>query len=162
MLQINRKSLAAKSLVLLALFATLTSFSGNWGGDSYQVYVNGKLVMDQYVHGQKGVKTIALQQANANDQVSIVYSHCGAAGKSRTISLRDGSNKVLRQWTFDDAGTGTNGVKSAMMSCKAIEILNVKKTSGLDRVNLFYTSKELPEGKLLAYIITAKDNVGTP
>jgi hypothetical protein len=160
MLRINRKSLWTKSLMLLALFATLTSFSGNWGGDSYQVYVNGKLVMDQYVHGQKGIKTIALQQANANDQVSVVYSHCGAAGKSRTISLRDGNNKVLKQWTFDDAGT--NGSKPAMMSCKAIEILNVKKTSGLDRVNLFYTSKELPEGRLLAYIITAKDNVGTP
>ena len=159
MLKINRNSIGAKALVLLALFATLTSFSGNWGGDSYQVYVNGKLILEQYVHGQKGVKTIALQQANTNDQVSVMYSHCGAAGKSRTISLRDANNKVLKQWSFDDAATGT---KPAMMSCKAIEILNVKKSNKLDRVNLFYTSKELPEGKLLAYIITAKDNIGTP
>ena len=159
MLKINRKSIGAKALVLLALFATLTSFSGNWGGDSYQVYVNGKLILEQYVHNQKGVKTIALQQANTNDQVSIVYSHCGASGKSRTISVRDANNKVLKQWTFDDAATGT---KTAMMSCKAVEILNVKKTSGLDRLNLFYTSKELPEGKLLAYIITARDNLGRP
>ncbi len=159
MLQINRKSIGTKMLALLTLFATLTSFSGNFGGDSYQLYVNGKLVLEEYVHGQKGVKTVALQQANANDQVSVVYSHCGQAGKARNITLRDGKNKILKQWSFDDAG---NGSKSAMMTCKAKDIFEVKKSSGLDRLNLYYTSKELPDGKLLAYIITAKDNLGTP
>ena len=160
MLQINRKSIAAKSLLLFALFAALTSFSGKFGGDSYQVYVNGKLILEEYVHNQKGVKTIALQKANANDQVSIVYSHCGAPGKARTITVRDGKNNILKQWLFDDAKT--NGAKPAKMTCKAKEILDVQMSSKLDRVNLYYSSKELPEGKLLAYIISAKDNVGRP
>ena len=159
MLQINRNTVLIKSFLLLPLFAVLSSFSVSWGGDSYQVYVNNKLVLEEYVHGQKGVKTVALQQANVNDQVSIVYSHCGKTGQSRTITLRDGKNKVLKAWTFENAGV--NGAKSSM-SCRAKEILEIKNHSGLDRLNLYYSSKEMPEGKLLVYIISAKDNVGTP
>lgn len=159
MLPINRKIFGIRSLLLLPVFAVLSSFSGSWGGDSYQVYVNNKLVLEQYVHGQKGVKTVALQPANKNDQVSIYYSHCGKTGQSRTLTLRDGKNKVLKEWTFQDAGV--NGTKSGM-TCKATEILEVKNTAGLDRLNLYYTSKEMPEGKLLVYLITAKDNIGTP
>lgn len=159
MLPINRKSFVAKPLMLLALFALLSSFSGSWGGDSYQVYVNNRLVLEQFVHNQKGVKTIALSQAGASDQVSVYYSHCGKTGRARNISLRDGKNNILKEWKFEDAGA--NGSKAAM-NCRAKEILDVKKTSGADRLNLYYSSKELPEGKLLVYIITAKDNIGTP
>lgn len=159
MLQINRRTIGVKWLVPLTLFAVLTSFSGTWGGDSYQVYVNNKLILEQYVHGQKGVKTLQLNQSGVNDQVTVVYSHCGKTGTARNITLRDGKNKVLKEWTFADYEK--NGAKAAM-NCQAKDIMELKKQSGQDRLNLYYSSKEMPEGKLLVYIITAKDNVGTP
>ncbi|HYF30204.1 MAG TPA: hypothetical protein VD993_03695 [Chitinophagaceae bacterium] len=159
MVQINRKFKGAQWLVLLTLFAVLCSFSGNWGGDSYKVFVNNKLVMEEYVHGQKGVKALQLNPRGVNDEISVYYSHCGSWGKARNITLKDGKNKILKEWKFDDA-TGT-GAKAAMV-CSAKDILDAKKNGGYDRLNLYYSSKELPQGKLLVYIITAKDNVTAP
>ena len=84
-----------KSLVLVALLGTLSSFSGTWGGDSYRIYVNGKLVMEEYVYNQKSVKNIQLNQQAVNDQVSVYYSHCGKVGSERKLTIRDGNDKVL-------------------------------------------------------------------
>jgi hypothetical protein len=152
----NRKFMAIKVLALAVLFATTSSFSGTWGGDSYRVYVNNKLVLEQFVHGQKTIPAIALDQRSPNDEVRVFYSHCGKVGHARNLAIRDKSDKVLKQWKFADITSASD----APMSCKASEIVNLQKDGG--KLGLHYSAKEMPDWKMLAVISVGKDNVGQP
>jgi hypothetical protein len=156
MLRINNFK-AVKVLVLASLFAVLSSFSGNWGGDTYRVFVNNKLVLEEYVAVMKGaVKSVQLNQLAPNDEIAVYYSHCGVSGKARNISIRDGKNKVLKEWKFADSPDRTN----TPMTCKAKDILPLQKDA--DRLNLYYSSKELPGGKMLAGISIGRENITHP
>ncbi len=152
MKSINRAAIVLKALALVVLFATTSSFTGTWGGDHYKIYVNNKLVLEQFVYMQKSVQTISLNQRSVNDQVSVYYSHCGKAGTARTISIKDDNNKVVKSWSFADAAL------DAPMICKAKDILALHG----EKLGIYYSSKELPAGKLLANVIIGKDNVVLP
>lgn len=154
MLRINNTM--AKAFLLAGLFAVLSSFSGNFGGDSYRVFVNNKLVLEEYVYNMKSVKSIHLNQLSPNDEVAVYYSHCGVSGKARNITIRDGKDKVLKEWKFADSPDRSN----TPMTCKAKDILPLQKDA--DRLNLYYSSKEIPGGKMLAGISIGRENVTHP
>ena len=141
----NSKWIAVKSLLIL-FCATLFSFSSKKGGDSFEVWLNGKRVLQQYVHVAKGIQTLQFAQASGNDKLDIYYSHCGQTGKNRYITIKDENNRPLKVWKFADA-TGGN----VAMSFKLKDILSLKKNK-TDKLNLFYSSSELPDGRLLAII----------
>ncbi len=146
----NSKLIAVKSLLVL-FCATLFSFSSKRGGDSFEIWLNGKRVLQQYVHVAKGVQTLYFAQTSDNDKLDIFYSHCGQTGKSRYITVKDEKNRPLKVWKFTDAD-GSN----AAMSFKLKDILSLKK-SKTDKLNLFYSSRELPDGRLLATIDSGND-----
>ena len=145
--------MVVKTLALMALFATTSSFSGTWGGDHYRVYVNNKLVSEQFVHNQKSIPTVQLDQ-RANDQVSVYYSHCGKVGVARHLTVKDAGGKALKTWNYAD------GSLDVPMTCRAKEIVELLK--GNERMGLYYSAKELPDGKKLANIVVGKDIVGKP
>src|SRR5688500_15324935 len=134
----------------IVLSATLISFSSPGGGDSFEIYLNKKLLVQQNLHGNKSIKTVTLQQSNYNDELTIKYSHCGRVGQGRTIAMKEG-NKIIKQWRFAD---GTNSPSA--MTIKVKDILNLKKSS--TTLQLFYTADELPKGYLLASIATVNDS----
>jgi hypothetical protein len=141
----NSKLIAVKSLLIL-FSAALFSFSVKKGGDSFEVWLNGKRVLQQNVHVAKGVQTLHLTQTSDNDKLDIYYSHCGQTGKSRYITIKDEKNRPLKVWKFNDA-TGNN----VAMSFKLKDLLSLKKNK-TDKLNLFYSSSQLPDGRLLATI----------
>jgi hypothetical protein len=141
----NSKLIAVKSLLIL-FSAALFSFSVKKGGDSFEVWLNGKRVLQQYVHVAKGVQTLNLTQTSDNDKLDIYYSHCGQTGKNRYITIKDEKNRPLKVWKFNDA-TGNN----VAMSFKLKDLLSLKKNK-TDKLNLFYSSSQLPDGRLLATI----------
>lgn len=151
----NRRSTAVKVLALAVIFATASSFSGTWGGDSYRVYVNNKLVLEQYVHGQKSIPAIGLDQRSQNDEIRVYYSHCGKVGHARNLAIKDNTDKVLKQWKFADAAS-----TEVPMSCKASDIVSLRKSGG--KLGLHYSAKEMPDWKMLALIRIGGDNVTTP
>lgn len=141
----KKKMISLTSLVALPLM--FLSFSTLPGGDSYEIYLNKKLVMQQYVAVSKGVKQIVLNQGNYNDEIDVYYSHCGTLGKDRSITLKDANNKVIKTWQFANT-TGNNKA----MNMKAKDILSLQKTNG-GNLQLYYASQELPAGRLLASIV---------
>jgi hypothetical protein len=147
MIQRNRRPLAIRSLVLVALCAILFSFTEKLGGDSYTIYLNDRLLLKEYVHDIKNVKSISLSESSANDVLKINYSHCGKIGVARNISIKDAQNKILKTWTFQDV----EGNALPTMSFKVKEIVALQKNKGT-KLNLVYSSKELPGGRLLAAI----------
>ena len=149
MLQPKSTVLVIRSLMLIALCATLFSFSRGIGGESFHVYLNDKLLLSQHVTRDMQVKSLDISSSAANDVLKIHYNHCGQIGKARSITIKDASNNVLKNWQFADG--------DRFVSCKAQEILTLQKRN-VSRLNLYYSSREIPDGKLLATIIVANDS----
>jgi len=139
------KLFAVKSLLLL-LCVTLFSFSTKKGGDSFEILLNGKRVLQQFVYASKGVQTIQLAQTSDNDKLDIYYHHCGQVGKSRYITIKDEKDQPIKVWKIADAVD-----KDGAMSFKLKDILSLRKNK-TEKLNLFYSSSELPSGRTLATI----------
>lgn len=130
------------------LFATKCRF----GGEGFEVYLNNKLILQQFGKEINNVKTLQLDQSASNGQLAVRYFHCGQAGKNRMITIRDEQNVVLKEWRF---GNTDAGVK---MCCSVKDILSLPKIKAGKKVNLYYTSEELPDGRLLAILTTVNKN----
>ena len=65
----------------------------------------------------------------------IKYHHCGQVGKSRSITIKDGQNKILKEWHFADVSK-----TDAAMTCKVKDIPGLKKGNGTITLNLYYSS----------------------
>lgn len=149
---IINKAKAFKSLTILALCVVLFSFTHhNMGGEGFEIYLNNRLVLEQYGSKMNIIKTLNLEKANENDVLSVRYHHCGRVGKSRTITIKDAQDKVLKKWTFNDVPD-----VAAKMSCKVKDILNLH-TGKNNTLKLYYSSTELPNGRLLASIAAPKN-----
>ncbi len=143
-----------KSLAGIALYAILLSFtSRNAGGEGFEIYLNNKLVLEQYGSKMDVVKTLNLEKANDDDILSVRYHHCGRVGKSRTITVKDAQNKVLKEWKFNDSPD-----VASRISCKVKDIVSLSK--GKDKtLKLYYSSSELPKGRQLASIVAGQKNI---
>ena len=147
MLTINKKPIVLTTL--LAVFClSLLSFSPLPGGENYRIYVNKKLIMEKFVSSNMTVSYLTLTQANANDQIDIMYNHCGQTGTARHLVIKDEQNKVVKDMKFADASGA-----DIMMSFGAKEILSLQKADNPPKLKLYYSSKELPGGKLLATLV---------
>jgi hypothetical protein len=133
--------LAIRSLVVLVLSAALFSFAEKPGGDSFSIYLNNKLLLEQHLWNERGVKEVSLASSEVSDVLKIQYSHCGKTGTARSIAVLNVENKTMKTWRFADNEPG--------MELKAGEVLKMLKGSGL---HLVYTSTEIPEGKTLVNI----------
>jgi len=153
--------------LLLGLSGVLFSFSvktaemifakNNFGGEGFEVYLNDKLVLQQYGKDIDQVKSLQLDQSVSNGQLAIRYYHCGRPGKSRVVTIRDEQNVVLKEWKFGDAKDA-----SAKVCCNVKDILALPKLKAGQKVNLYYSSNELPKGRLLAILTAANKNVVQP
>jgi len=146
----NRQSLGIV-VGIITLSMALFSFSKVKGGDYFEIYLNNKLVVQQVLRSDKNVKQLSLQQSNYKDQLKVVYSECGRIGQERKITIKDGQNRVLKQWNF------VNGTKSAKeMIVNVKDILDLKKGNAV--LQLVYYSRELPKGQILASITKANNS----
>lgn len=128
----------AASLILAVIY--LQSFSTNGGGDYYKVLLNGRLVAEQYLTKPVTLKALSLNAANQNDKLTVYFSHCGKAGLSRSITLKNENGKTLKEWKFNDS-------PSEQMQLPVGEVLNASLKQ--NSVMLYYASKEIPSGRQL-------------
>ena len=147
MKQFISKSLAAKYLALLAIITVLFSFSSPFGADSYEIYLDNKMVIKQYVNLKEPVKLLELDKNIADQQLDVFYSHCGKTGTKRSITIKDG-NTILKQWSYPDGGN-----VNTRMTCKVKDLLSLQKTNNPARVDLIYLSQEIPEGRTLTTLV---------
>lgn len=138
-------------LGLAVCAAMLFSFS-KIGGDSYTIHLNEKQLVQYYVHSKAATPSLSLAQATANDQLSVYYNECGEIGKERKLSIRDEKDNTLKEWQFANI-TGEH----APMICKTKEILALNK-NGMSKFKLYYSSRRVSSGQVLA-IIDVADNL---
>jgi len=135
----------------------LSSYKSNFGGEGFEVYLNDKLILQQYGKNIDEVKSVQLDQSASNGQLAIRYYHCGRPGKSRVVTIKDEQNVVLKEWRFGDAKDA-----SAKVSCNVKDIFALPKFKAGKKVNLYYAATELPNGRLLATLTTVSKAAAQP
>jgi hypothetical protein len=145
----NSNCTLLKTFIVTVLFSTI-SFAATAGGDTYQIYLNNKLVFKQRVLNSSpmDLNSLQLTKANYNDELEIYYSHCGVTGTGRCVEIKDEQNHILKEWKFKDADAA-----NAAMSIPVKEILELQKNNPNAVLNLYYfSSKYLPKGRMIASI----------
>ena len=142
------KSVISKTIVGAVVCATLLSFSPAPGGEGFEIYLGNKLLTQQFGSKINEVKSLQIDQAAYNEQLIVKYYHCGRIGKHRVITIKDEQDKVLKEFRFADWPAPVNE-----MSCKVKDIISLKKGSSTI-LKLYYSSSELPNGRLLASIVS--------
>lgn len=133
-------------MMLVAIAAALLSFSPRFGGEGFEILLNGKVLLQQFGKDLNTVKNLQLGQVSANDKLTIRYHHCGNVGKNRVVTIKDGQDRVLKQWRYKDSES-----RVAEMQCSTQDIITLKK-AGTDVFKIYYSSSELPNGRMLASI----------
>lgn len=140
------KSIISKTMMLVAIGATLLSFSPKPGGEGFEISLNNKVLIQRYGSDINAVNNLQLNQSASNDQLTVKYHHCGKVGKNRIITIRDGQNNLLKEFRYADVSTPV-----AAMSLPVKDILSLKKGNA-NTLKMYYSSTELPNGRLLATI----------
>jgi len=148
MIKTGSKPLAIRSLVLVALCATLFSFSGETGMDNFTIYLNNKLLLKEYVLPEASLKSISLPMNASRDVLKVHYDHCGKIGMKRSLSVQNGQKKVLRTWEFPDDA-------SAVMELEVAGLLEF--TGNNQGLVLVYASREIPRGRALVAFRVSDD-----
>lgn len=155
MTHIIAKMKAITLLVLVSISGILSSFSEKKGGEGFEIYLNNNLLLQQFGSQMNNVKNILLDNRFSNDQLVIKYYHCGQTGKNRSITVMDGQNKILKEWRFANITAANLTISDAAMTCTVKDILSLQKSSP-GKLSLYYSSSELPKGRILANIISGE------
>ena len=133
-----------KKLIFVAFLSS--AFSAFAGTDSYRIFLNGKLVMTQYVGQPLSLANLPISEANSKDELVVYYNHCGATGKDRSITIKDETGTVLKVWKFEDAAGG----KDDGMHIPVKDLLALEKAGR--QLSLCYTAQQLPQGRMLTHV----------
>ncbi len=140
------------SLIGVALCVLLLSFSSRPGSHRFQVYLDSKLVIEQYVNARMEAPKLLLDPAENHSQLIVKYSECGRTVTGRIITIKDDHNKVLKEWRFDGAASGYN----ESMTCQVKDITGLLP-KGSNTLKLYYSSKDFPEGQQIAYLVIGRE-----
>ncbi|HMU08520.1 MAG TPA: hypothetical protein PKC54_00820 [Ferruginibacter sp.] len=147
------KKMITRAMMLVATAAALLSFSYNFGGEGFEILLNGKPLLQQFGKDMNSVKNLQLSQVLATDKLTIRYYHCGRVGKNRVVTVKDGNNNVLKQWRYRDSESAVGE-----MQCSAPDIITLKK-AGTSVFKIYYSSSELPNGRMLASVTVGNSEV---
>ncbi|TKC08376.1 hypothetical protein FA048_14570 [Pedobacter polaris] len=138
-----------KLFTLITLCITTFGFTTRFGLDSYEIYLNNKLILKQAVNQPLNLRLLQLDKAKDSDQLRISYTHCmiKGAGTGRSISLKDEKGNTLKKWMFADA-TGSDW----KMTIAVKEVSQLQKKNANSELSLHYTARELPKGETLAFL----------
>jgi len=122
-------------------------FTNKFGLDGYEIYLNNKLILKQYVNQPVNLRVLQLDKANESDELRIKYTHCQKTGPGtgRSITLKDEKGNTLKKWAFADASDFS-------MTVPVKELLQLEKKNVHHELSLYYTSQERPNGEMLAML----------
>ncbi len=136
-----------KLYALAALCFIAFGFTTKAGLDSYEIYLNDKLILKQSVNQPLNLRKLQLNAANDNDELRIHYRHCTSkeVGTGRSIVIKDRKGNIVEKWKFADVSSYKSGMVIPVKALRELE----KGKSGRD-LSLHYTALEHPAGEMLA------------
>jgi hypothetical protein len=146
-----------KKFILAFLSFFILAVSAMAGVDSYEVYLNNKLLIRQSMSQPLDLKTLALSDAKRSDKLVIKYLQCNApnkTGKNRTISVTNAAGKVIKEWKFKDA-TDDN----TAMDIPVGDVIDLRK-SATGTLNLCYAADGMQKSQKLAALGSLRKSDG--
>lgn len=131
-------------MAMLFACIVLTSFVTLPGSDSFEVYLDNELIMQEYIYGQRKNTPVKLDK-NSNTKMAVHFNHCGVTGTSRVLSLHDQDNKVLKEWQFAD-------VNPSLKDPMPIAVKDLATVANGGNTILYYKSTELSKPVAIAPI----------
>lgn len=150
------KSVISKTMLLLLISTILFSFLPKPGGEGFEIYLNNRIVIQKFGKEINSVQSLQIDPSLNNAQIIVKYHHCGRVGKNRVITIRDGQNKMLKEFRYADAA---KPVSAMLLNVK--DILSLKK-GNTAALKLYYVSSELTQERLLTTIVTGNQNNTKP
>ena len=149
MAQIKFNQPIIKMLMLITCCIFSFSFSTNFGLDSYEIYLNSKLILKQTVNQPLDLRVLQLDKAKESDELRIIYTHCTTkgAGTDRSIILKNENGNIVKKWVFEN----TSG-SDLDMAIPVKELLELQKANVQHELTIHYTSGELPKGEMLSLV----------
>ena len=141
--------------VLVAIAAGLFSFSAHFGGEGFEITLNGKTILQKFGKEMDNVNVLKISQVSAKDVLTIKYHHCGKVAKQRVVTIKDGQDNVLTQLRFAD-----DSKPYTAMSFSLKDIVSLKKNQG-STLKIYYASSELPGGRLLTSIVSGNNSLAS-
>lgn len=141
----HRSLKPAWAAICTIVILCLQAFTAKAGGESFEIYLNNKLILRQAVSQSLTLQSLQLDKANKDDQLVIYYNHCGATGKDRSIAIKDEKGNIIKEWKFADA-TGSN----KGMTIPVKELLQLEKNYAHTSFSLFYSAQQMPKGRTLS------------
>lgn len=132
----------------VALCFVLSGFSATSGAHSVQVYLDNKLMIDQYINQKAVAAKLDLDRAENHGELIVKYSECGRTVTGRKITIKNSDDKVLKEWKFEGSSSGFQ----ESMPCPVKDILTLKTTKS-NTLKLYYSSNDFPEGQQIAYLV---------
>ena len=152
------KNSFAKSLLLTGIYFIAFAGTAIAGLDYYSIYIGKKLAFTRYLNKPLSLENLPISQADLNEQLVIQYYQCNMpdkTAKNRSISLRDKTGKVIKEWKFTDAKNG-----NTQMAIPLKELVEVAKNSNDKSLSLYYSANEKKEDEQLAFIAGGSRAVG--
>jgi hypothetical protein len=140
------KKLILRSFLLLASAAFL-SFGPHPGGEGFEVYVNGKLMVQRFGQEMNKPHTIRFETGTGNEMISIRYYHCGKTGKNRALTVKDSQENIVKTIRFADENN-----TAAEMTCRVSDLIHFPQSAS-GALRLYYSSSEIPDGRLLLSMV---------
>jgi hypothetical protein len=140
----------SRALMLLFTFIAFhfisSGFTTKFGLDSYEIYLNNKLVTKQYVNQPLNLRVLRLDQAKENDLLQVAYTHCinKGVGTGRSITLKNEQGDTLHQWTFAES--------ELKMTLAVKDLLQQQKRNANHELGLYYSANELPKGEMISMV----------
>ena len=132
-----------------AVFMTAFTHVAKAGLDSYEIYLNSRLILRQTVDKPLSLESLQLTGSNINDKLTIYYSQCNAPnklGSGRKIVIRDAEGALVREWKFADAQGSKTG-----MEIPVKELLQLEKVRA-GSLSLYYTADGHPQAQKLTLL----------
>lgn len=138
------QSLLKKSFAGILLLALLSSFAYRPGGEGFEIYADGQLLLQRFGGDVNQVQSVSIA-GQPTENLFIKYFHCGKSGTSRLITVKDNRDNLIGSFPYADSKAAQNVMKLPVASLKTL-------VKGNSTVHLYYTSAELKSGRLLATI----------
>jgi hypothetical protein len=135
-----KRSYLKQKLFFLGILVFGTAFTAKAGLDSYEIYLNNKLILKQYVNQPLSLESLQLTEANSNDKLVINYSQCNMPdkiGKGRSILVKDAKGNILKEWKFANAKSGRTSMEIAIK-----ELLALDKKAFRSELTLYYKAEQ--------------------
>ena len=128
-----------QKIAFLCILLLGAAFTAKAGLDSYEIYLNDKLILKQYVNQPLSLESLRLTEANSKDRLVINYSQCNMPdkiGRGRSILVKDARGNVLKEWKFANAQGGRTS-----MEIPVKELLALDKKAPRSELTLYYRAE---------------------